>query len=214
MKNINIKYKNKKLTTFLLILLTLFSFNNINAEELQYDLPPQYTTLQNNMDLLTFEADEDKLNESFKIVEDLLLKDSSDPIALMYKGSLSTIKARDSKNFVMKKTYLDEGLALMDTINVQAHRENPNIYLRLLAVRGFTNSKAPAFMNRAKDAVADLKMVEKSVFFNKFKPEDKVKIYMALYFCYRTLNSQAESIHYKTKAIDIDPALANRLLNQ
>lgn len=213
MTNITIKDKNKILITFLLTLLPFFSFN-IKAEELEYDLPPQYKILQDNMDLLTFEANEEIFNESLKIVEDLLLKDNTDPIALIYKGSLSTIKARDSKNFLMKKTYLDEGLALMDTVNVQAYRENPNIYLRLLAVRGFTNSKAPAFMNRANGAVTDLKMVEKSVFFNKFKPEDKVKIYMALYFCYRTLNSQAESIHYKTKAFDISPVLGNRLLNQ
>lgn len=213
MTNITIKDKNKILITFLLTLLPFFSFN-IKAEELEYDLPTQYKLLQDNMDLLTFEANEEIFNESLKIVEDLLLKDNTDPIALIYKGSLSTIKARDSKNFLMKKTYLDEGLALMDTVNVQAYRENPNIYLRLLAVRGFTNSKAPAFMNRANGAVTDLKMVEKSVFFNKFKPEDKVKIYMALYFCYRTLNSQAESIHYKTKAFDISPVLGNRLLNQ
>lgn len=185
--------------------------NNLKA--LEYDLPEKYSVLQSNLDILTFNKDNDKLEESLTIVKVLLDANPEDGIAKIYNGTLLTIKARDTSNIFLKKSYLDEGLKIMDEVDVSLYREEANIYLRLLSVRGFTNAKAPEFSKRAQIAVDDLKRVEKSVFFNKLKSSDKVKIYAALFLAYRNLGSQAESVHYKSKAFSIDTILTNKIIN-
>lgn len=91
-------------------------------------------------------------------LKQVLQYDKNNAEALVWLGSLNTLKGRDAWMPWNKLKYVEDGLKLMDrAVSLDRH----NIKIRL--VRANNNASLPSFFNRADSAIADFQFILKMV---------------------------------------------------
>ena len=132
-------------------------------------------------------------------------KDHSE--AMVYYGSLLTLKGRDAFLPWSKLSYVDEGCALMD----EAVRLEPaNVRLRIR--RALNNIKLPDSFDRQAYYLEDFEFVRNHPAFNTFKPDFQQQILFYSAIAYQKNNEPQKSREMFQSVIDInkDSALARR----
>jgi hypothetical protein len=195
-----------------LIVVICFLLVFVSNEARSGVMTDSYVVLQEDLDSLTVSPNREKLDKNLQKIDVMLKEDVNNPLTLMYKGIFTTILARDSYNIFKKKSYVNEGLSLMDSIDVSKYKNNKELYLRLLIMRGFANAQIPKSFNRSSVALGDLVVVEKAKEFNSLIAKDKTRVYVGLSKAYTMQSNDTLGLEYKNKALNLDKEFALSLL--
>ncbi|MCW8199343.1 hypothetical protein D8B23_13155 [Verminephrobacter aporrectodeae subsp. tuberculatae] len=123
--------------------------------------------------------DPGKLDAAFSVAEQTVKAMPNNPIALVYKGSLATQRARDAWMPWNKLSYLKDGIDMMDQALDIASRApvNPDTILQVRMVRALTSARIPAIFGRGSVAQGDLTNVLSNPGFKGMKAQDQASVY-------------------------------------
>lgn len=149
-----------------------------------------------------------------ELISTFLKENPSDPLALVYKGSLKTIQGRDASMPWQKLVLVNEGFDLLDKAIAQIAnarvRNGYDIPLEILIVSGFTNAAVPKSFGRRPLAERDLSHALNSKSFGMLSREDKAAVYAWLaVLC--SERSEQEGQKYLVAARGIHPEVAERI---
>lgn len=159
------------------------------------------------------EKDPSKLDAAFSVAEQTVKAMPNDPIALVYKGSLATQRARDAWMPWNKLSYLKDGVDMMDQALDIASRVpvNPDTILEVRMVRALTSARIPAVFGRGSVARGDLTNVLTNPGFKSMKAQDQASVYAWLaVYAHRDNQADKAAEHMKT-AIALDKGTANAI---
>ena len=159
------------------------------------------------------EKDPSKLNAAFVVAEQTLKVLPNDPIALVYKGSLDTQRAREAWMPWNKLGYLKEGLDLMDqAIDIATRASvNPDTLLEVRMVRALTSARIPVVFGRGSIARGDLTYVLTQPGFKGMKAQDQASVFAWLAVYSHRDNQEDKAADHLKKALALDSVTANAI---
>lgn len=162
------------------------------------------------------ERNHDKVSAAYSLAEQTVKARPTDPIALAYKGSLSTQVARDAIFPWTRLTYLRKGIDIMDQAIDLALRApiNPIVVLEVRMVRALTSARIPSIFGRGAVARSDLNHILSNPGFKDMPAHDQASVYAWL-AVYAHRASQAEKTEdYLKKAGALDQATASGIWSE
>ncbi|MCW5263023.1 hypothetical protein D5045_23650 [Verminephrobacter eiseniae] len=157
--------------------------------------------------------DPGKLDAAFSVAEQMVKTKPKNPIALVYKGSLATQRARDAWMPWNKLSFLKDGIDMMDQALDIASRPpvNPDVILEVRMVRALTSARIPAVFGRGSVARGDLTNVITQPGFKSMKAQDQASVYAWL-AVYEHRDNQADNAAIQLKtAIALDKITADAI---
>lgn len=118
------------------------------------------------------EGDERAVDRAFEIFERALALDSSNAVALAYRGSLWTLRARDSWWPPNKLSYMKRG---GDDLDAAVSMDPTNIMVRL--IRGIAGLGLPDFLGKLPKALEDFILILRNPEFPEQRKELKVAVF-------------------------------------
>jgi tetratricopeptide (TPR) repeat protein len=157
---------------------TLCSLGQDRIRELEGDLKSNPSNVAVLMELgklyhdKAAEGDKEAVEKSFQCLDKLLSIDTSNVVALAYRGDLWAMRARESWWPPSKWSHLRKGAAELD---LAVGRAPDNMMIRLL--RGMNALAAPGFFGRLQVALEDFIVLLKHPAFQDQSEELRVSIY-------------------------------------
>ncbi len=118
------------------------------------------------------DGDDDAVDRAFEIFERALLLDSSNVVALAYRGSLWTLRARDSWWPPNKLSYMQKG---GEDLDGAVSMEPGNIMVRFM--RGINGLGLPGFLGKLPKALEDFIVILRHPEFPEQRKELKVAVF-------------------------------------
>lgn len=121
----------------------------------------------------------DKVSAAYGLAEEITKDRPTDPIALVYQGSLATQVARDAFLPWKKLAYLKDGMDMMDRALDLTSRapSDPAVVLEVLMVRALSNVRIPTIFGRGAMARSDLNRILSNPVFKDLKAKDQASVY-------------------------------------
>jgi tetratricopeptide (TPR) repeat protein len=159
------------------------------------------------------EKDPGKLDAAFSVAEQTVKANPNNPIALVYKGSLATQRARDAWMPWNKLSFLKDGIDLMDQALDIASRPpiNPDVILEVRMVRALTSARIPAVFGRGSVARGDLTYILTQPGFKSMKVQDQASVYAWLAVYAHRDNQANEAANQLKTAIALDKITADAI---
>jgi len=157
--------------------------------------------------------DRSKLDAAFSVAEQTLKALPDNPVALVYKGSLSAQRAGAAFLPWKKLGYLREGMDLMDrALDIAAQPSGDSAaLLQVRMVRALTNARIPSSFGRAAMARDDFTKVLASAQFKDMKAQDQASVHAWL-AVYAHRDKQAEKAKAQLEAAKaLDSATADAI---
>jgi len=152
--------------------------------------------------------------KAIEVIDGFLKKNPNDALALVYKGSLKTIQARDTSVPWRKLRMINEGFDLIDESITQINHTNKNFNadkrLEILMVSGLTNASVPKSFGRRHLAERNLKRLLESGEVDNLSRAFKVSVYAWMAVA-TSEHSEQEGLAYLLKAREIDYVVAERI---
>ena len=145
-------------------------------------------------------GDEDAVDEAFRCFDRALAIDSTNAVALAYRGSLWTLRARDSWWPPNKLSYMRKGAAEMD---LAVGRAPLNMMVRL--IRGINSVGLPGFLGRLPTALEDFIVLLKHPELPVQTKELKVAIYYYAGLAHKKADDYEKARELFGKALEILP---------
>jgi tetratricopeptide (TPR) repeat protein len=144
----------------LILILSGYLSAQISQWEKQLEADPDNTELLLNLgkayhDLAGVEEDEDAVQQAESYLSRLMKIDPQNAVALVYYGSVLTMKARDAFLPWEKMKYMRKGFATMDSA-VALDPHSPEVRL----IRANNGTSVPKMFHRLKIALADFQFIE------------------------------------------------------
>lgn len=154
------------------------------------------------------------VDEALALADGYLQAHPQDGLALTYRGSLATLRARISWMPWKKLGWLHEGISQMDDGVALAARTAPASSQALEArlVRGLTSANIPQTFGRGGIAFADLQAVASNPQFAQWEPHHRATVLAWLSVLHRRQGGTADSDRLRRQAEAIDAAAARRVL--
>lgn len=178
MQSIHELVKRVSLLTLSLFLFVLVSSGQESIRELETKLKTAPNDESVLMELgrmyhdLGVAGDDDAVDKAFGMFERALSLDSSNVVALAYRGSLWTLRARDSWWPPSKLEYLKKGGVDLDGA---VSMDPTNIMVRL--IRGINGLGLPGFLGRLPKALEDFVLILRHPEFPEQRKELKVAVF-------------------------------------
>ena len=191
---------------FLAFLFTGISRTQDNEKDLQGVLAQKPNDVETLMKLGKIYHDQgvagndDAVDKGFTCFDKILQIDPSNAVALVYRGSLWTLRARDAWWPFTKMKDVDKGVDEMDKAVDLAP---DNISVRL--VRGINSVNLPSMFHRLPVALKDFEYMMSDAKFAGFNPHLQATIYCWAGIAYNNDNQTAKAKELLQKAISADP---------
>jgi tetratricopeptide (TPR) repeat protein len=157
--------------------------------------------------MVSKQENDDATERAEELFKTVLQKKKDHTEAMVYYGSLLTLKGRDAFLPWSKLSYVKEGCAVMDKA-VQLDPKN----IRLRIRRAMNNIKLPNTFNRQTYYLQDFEFIRNHPAFVTFKPDFQQQILFYSAMAYQKNNEPEKSRAMYQQVIDInkDTELANR----
>jgi tetratricopeptide (TPR) repeat protein len=191
---------------FLAFLFTGISRTQDNVKDLEGVLEQKPNDVETLMKLGKIYHDQgvagndDAVDKGFTCFDKILQIDPSIAVALVYRGSLWTLRARDAWWPFTKMKDVDKGVDEMDKAVDLAP---DNISVRL--VRGINSVNLPSMFHRLPIALKDFEYMMSDARFAGFNPHLQSTIYCWAGIAYNSDNQTAKAKELLQKAISADP---------
>ncbi len=154
------------------------------------------------------------VDEAIGLADGYLQTHPQDGLALTYRGSLATLRAKLSWMPWRKLGWLREGIAQMDDGVALADRLTPSSIQALEArlVRGLTSANIPQAFGRGGIAFADLQAVAAHPRFAQWEPGHRATVLAWLAVLHQRQGRDAQSQQLRQQAEAIDRAAARKVL--
>lgn len=159
------------------------------------------------------EKEPSKVDAAYSVAAQTVKAKPNDPIALVYKGSLATQRARDAWMPWNKLGYLKDGIDTMEQALDIASRApaNPDTILEVRMVRALTSARIPAVFGRGSVARSDFAYVLTNPGFKTMKAQDQASVYAWL-AVYAHRDNQADKAETQLKtAVTLDKVTADAI---
>lgn len=145
-------------------------------------------------------GDKHAVEKGFACLDTVLALDPANAVALAYRGSLWTLRARDAWWPFTKKRDVEKGIDEMDKA-VELAPDNVSVRL----TRGINSCKLPPMFKRIGTALKDFMYLINSPAFPHFNPNLKSTIYYWAGFAYKQDKETEKARELLRKAIDSAP---------
>jgi len=145
-------------------------------------------------------GNDDAVDKGFACLDKVLQIDPSNAVALAYRGSLWTLRARDAWWPFTKMKDVDKGIDEMDKAVDLAP---DNISVRL--VRGINSVQLPSMFHRLPVALKDFEYLMNDTKFAGFNPHLQSTIYYWAGIAYNSDGQTAKAKELLQKAVSADP---------
>ncbi len=145
-------------------------------------------------------GNKDAIDKGFTCFDKVLQIDPSNAIALAYRGSLWTIRARDAWWPFTKMSNVDKGI---DELDKAAELAPNDITVRL--VRGINSVQLPSMFRRLATALKDFNYLLNDARFSKFDPHLQSTIFCWAGIAYKNDGQTDKAKELLEKAISTDP---------
>jgi tetratricopeptide (TPR) repeat protein len=191
---------------FLALFFTGVSRTQDNAKDLEGVLEQKPNDVETLMKLGKIYHDQgvagndDAVDKGFTCLDKVLQIDPSNAIALAYRGSLWTLRARDAWWPFTKMKDVDKGIDEMDKAVDLAP---DNITVRL--VRGINSVQLPSMFHRLPVALKDFEHMLNDSRFTGFNPHLQSTIYCWAGIAYNSDGQTAKAKELLQRAVSVDP---------
>jgi tetratricopeptide (TPR) repeat protein len=145
-------------------------------------------------------GNKDAVEQGFTSLDTVLALDPTNAVALVYRGSLWTLRGRDAWWPFTKKSDVEKGIDEMDKA---ADLAPDNVSVRL--TRGINSAQLPGMFNRLGTALKDFYYLLNSPAFPHFDPHLQSTIYYWSGYAYKKDNQPEKAKELLQKAIDAAP---------
>ncbi len=145
-------------------------------------------------------GNDDAVDKGFACLDKVLQIDPSNAAALVYRGSLWTLRARDAWWPFTKMKDVDKGVDEMDKAVDLAP---DNVTVRL--VRGINSVQLPSMFHRLPIALKDFEYMMSDARFAGFNPHLQATIYCWAGIAYNSDGQTSKAKELLQKAISVDP---------
>ncbi len=191
---------------FLISLLTGMTYSQDNVKDLEGVLEQKPNDVETLMKLGKIYHDQgvagndDAVDKGFACYDKVLALDPSNAVALVYRGSLWTLRARDAWWPFTKMKDVDKGIDEMDKAVDLAP---DNVTVRL--VRGINSVQLPSMFHRLSIGLKDFEYLISDAKFAGFNPHLQSTIYCWAGIAYNSDGQTAKAKELLQKAIAADP---------
>lgn len=177
-------------------------------------IPPGWGRVHEAYEQARERSDASSIDKALDLADEFIKVNPQDGRALTYRGSLASMRARESWMPWKKLSMLHEGIAQMDEgidlLTAKAKGSSEEIEARM--VRGITSARIPQAFGRGSVAVGDFRFIEQSPIFGKMKPQDQATTLAWLSALVSRQGKEQESASLFGRASAIDATIAEKIV--
>ncbi len=179
-----------KILRLILLMITAMNFSFSHATD-----SAEWLAVTNAYSTTKATDSSDKLDEAYDLATKYAEQHPTDGRAMTYRGSLATMKAKDSLLPWKKLSSLNKGVDWMDEgVSIVTNDKalaGSRVEIEVRMVRGITSARIPALFGRGSVARADLMAVTATPIFKDITPANKATAFAWLAVLLRRQNDSA-----------------------